>query len=72
MIHNLCVDKTFGDSDAVKRRSMDHVLVNSDYETICEEWSELFTWKTYFREIETSDWIIISHADHCKWKGAEI
>jgi len=22
--------------------------------------------------METSDWIIISHADHCKWKGAAI
>jgi len=37
IIPYLCVHKTFGDSDAVKRRSMDHVLVNSDYETICEE-----------------------------------
>jgi len=66
------VDKTFGDSDAVERRCMDHVLVNSDYVTICEEWSELFTWKTYFREMETSDWIIISRADHWQRKGAEI
>ena len=37
---------------------------DSDYVTICEEWSELFIWKNYFREMETSDWIIISHVDH--------
>jgi len=43
IIHYVCVGKTFGDIDAVKRRCMDHVLVNSDYVTICGERSELFT-----------------------------
>jgi len=28
IIHYLCVDKTVGDSDAVERRCMDHVLTS--------------------------------------------
>jgi len=37
IIHCLCVHKTIGGIDVVERRSMDHVLVNSDYVKICEE-----------------------------------
>ena len=50
MIHCLCMDKTFGDIDAVEMRCMDHVLVSSDYVKICEEWSELFTWTLFSRD----------------------
>ena len=50
IIHYRFVGKTFGDIDAVKRRCMDHVFVNSNYVTICGEWSELFTWKKLFYE----------------------
>jgi len=37
IIHYLCVDKTCGDINAVERRCTEHVLVNSDYVTICKE-----------------------------------
>ena len=36
IIHYVCVNKTFGDIDAVKMRCMDHVLVNSDFVTISQ------------------------------------
>ena len=37
MIHCLCINKAFGDINAVERRCTEHVLVNSDYVKICEE-----------------------------------